>query len=62
MVSYSVGIINKISDKFYHLNDLFESREDSLRKAYNENQLSPREMRGLARFLDDNLSHNAFAA
>lgn len=58
IVNYSVEIAHKISDKFYHLNELFEGREDSLRKAYRENQLSPGEMRGLDKFLDNNLDFN----
>ncbi len=62
-VGYSVGILKKIGSKFYHLNELFEGREDSLRNAYRENQLSFGEIKGLVRFLDDNLGWNdSFAA
>lgn len=51
--SYSVNVINLDVSRLYNLDALFEDRRDSLNRANNEGQLSPREKKGLARFLDD---------
>lgn len=53
--SYSVSVVKIEVARFYSVNCLFKEREDSLNRANNENQLSPGEQKGLARFLEDDI-------